>query len=473
MTIALRPERQQEATGLGALGLLVLLVGPFLANLDLFITNVALPSIARDLAASPAQLELVAAGYGVAYALLLVPAGRLGDRFGRRRLLAVGLAAFTTTSLLAGLAPTAGLLIAARVLQGAAAALLAPQVLATVQTVLTGHARARAVGRYAVAGGLSAVTGQLVGGLLIQADVLGVGWRAVFLVNLPFGIAALLLLRRSVPETRSPAASGLDPLGVALLAVALVGLLLPLTEGPALGWPWWCVALLVAVVPAIAVLVAVERRAERAGRLPLLPPSLLRVPSMRRGLPVLVVFFTAVGAFLFGFALTTQEVLGLDPLQSGLAITPVTVVYVLVSFAVPGLLRRFGRGVLVAGGLLQGAAFAVLAALLVAGVHALPLVLPALALGGLGQALGVGAIFRIVLSGVPGHLAGVGGGVMVTAQQTALALGVAVLGSVFTALLPVDPLLAIGVLGAALVVTQVVTAAAAAALPRLPRLPER
>jgi MFS family permease len=469
MTSTLHSDLRQEEAALGRLGLLVLLVGPFLANLDFFISNVALPSIARDLGASPAALELIAAGYGVAYALLLVPGGRLGDRFGRRRMFGIGLAAFTVTSLLAGIAPTTGLLIAARFLQGAAAAQLAPQVLATVQTVLTGPARARAVSRYAVAGGLSAIAGQLVGGLLIQVDLLGLGWRAVFLVNVPFGVAALLLLRRAVPETRSPRVAGLDPLGVLLLGVALVGLLVPLTEGPSLGWPAWCGALLVAVVPAVVLLVVAERRAEARGRLPLLPPSLLRVPSMRRGLPVLMVFFVAVGAFLFGFALTTQEVLGLSPFASGLAITPVTAAYVATSFAVPGLLRRFGRGVLVAAGLLQGAGFAATAGVLLVTRDApsVPLLLVALLLAGVGQAAGVGALFRIVLSGVPGPLAGVGGGVMVTAQQTAMALGVAVLGSLFSSLLPVDPALAVGVLGAALAATQLLTAAAARLLPRL------
>jgi MFS family permease len=467
MASTLRSDLNQEEAVLGRLGLLVLLVGPFLANLDLFITNVALPSIARDLGASPAALELIAAGYGVAYALLLVPGGRLGDRFGRRRLFGIGLALFTITSLLAGVAPTTGLLIAARFLQGAAAAQLAPQVLATVQTVLAGPARARAVSRYAVAGGLSAVAGQLVGGLLIQADVLGLGWRVVFLVNVPFGVAALLLLRRAVPETRSPRAAGLDPLGIALLGVALVCLLVPLTEGPSLGWPAWTFATLAVVVPAVVALVLVERRAEARGGLPLLPPSLLRVPSMRRGLPVLMIFFVAVGAFLFGFALTSQDVLGLSPLESGLLITPVTAAYVATSFAVPVLLRRFGRAVLAGGALLQGASFATITALLLTTDERPPLlpILIALALGGAGQAAGVGALFRAVLSGVPGHLAGVGGGVMVTAQQTALALGVAVLGSMFSSLLLADSVLAVGTLGLALVVTQAMTSAASLLLP--------
>ncbi|MGN6409540.1 MAG: MFS transporter [Curtobacterium sp.] len=453
----------QRIPTLGPLGLVVLLVGPFLANLDLFITNVALPSISHDLHASAGALELIAGAYAVTYAAFLVLGGRLGDRFGRRRMFTIGLIAFTCTSVLAGAAPTATTLLLARFAQGAAAALLTPQVLATVQTVLEGPARARAIGRYAVAGGLSAVAGQLVGGVLIQADLAGLGWRTVFLVNLPVGLAALLLTHRTVPESRSPRRAGLDLPGVGLLAVVLVGLLVPLSEGPSLGWPVWTVVLLVLVVPASIVFAMVESRAELRGRLPLLPPSLLRLPSMRRGLPLMTVFFLAVSGFLFAFALTSQDLLGISPLASGVAITPVTVAYVCTSFAVPTLLRRYGGRVLVAGGAIQGIGFAATTALVVAvpdGPPVLTAVL-ALAVSGVGQALGVGALFGSVLGDVPPHLAGVGGGVMVTVQQTALALGVAVLGTLFTTLLTVDRTLAVVVVGGALVATQFIVAAAA------------
>ncbi|WP_186317660.1 MFS transporter [Curtobacterium sp. 9128] len=455
--------------GLTRTGMVVLLTGPFLANLDLFITNVALPSIAHDLHAPAGALELVASGYAVTYAAFLVLAGRLGDRSGRRRLFAVGLVAFTATSVLAGIAPTTTTLVLARFAQGAAAAQMTPQVLATLQTVFDGPARARAISRYAVAGGLSAVAGQLVGGALIAADLFGLGWRTVFLVNLPVGLVAVLLVRRTVPETRSPSRPALDLPGVVLLVVVLVGLLVPLVEGPTLGWPLWCAGMLVLAALAAVVLVAVERRTEQRGRLPLLPPALLRLPSMRRGLPVLAVFFLAVSGFLFAFALTSQDLLGLSAFWSGVAVTPVTIAYVATSFAVPTLLRRHGRAVLAVGGIVQGAGFAATAALVVSAPSGPPvvLVLIALALSGAGQALGVGALFRSVLADVPPHLAGVGGGVMVTVQQTALAFGVAVLGTLFTSLLPVGHAVAVLAVGAALVATQLVVAVAARTLPRL------
>ncbi|QJU55709.1 MFS transporter [Herbiconiux sp. KACC 21604] len=468
-TVSFARESRAHPSTLSGWGLVTLLIGPFLANLDLFITNVALPSLRADLGASPAALQFVVAGYALAYALLLVPGGRLGDHFGRRRVFAIGLALFTLASLGAGLAPTVEGLIAARIVQGGAAALLAPQALATVQSVLTGRARAVAISRYAVAGGLAAVAGQLVGGLLIQADVLGLGWRPVFLVNVPFGLVALALLRRTVPETRAPAAAGLDPLGTTLLGVVLVGLLVPLTLGPAAGWPWWSVALLLLVAPTVAALAFWELREERRGRAALLPPSLLRTRSMRRGLPVVLVFFIAFSGFLFAFALVSQTVLGLGPLLSGLAITPTTVVYVATSFAVPRLLRRFGRGVLVAGGLLQAVGVAGLAVAVVVAPADPPLgvVLVALVMTGCGQALSVGALFRIVLADVPAAQGGVGSGMMVATQQAALALGVALLGSLLGSLLPVDAVLAVGVLGGVLVVMQVGVAASSAVLPRM------
>jgi len=450
--------------------LAVLLVGPFLANLDLFITNVALPSIAHDLHASAGTLELTAAGYAVTYAAFLVFGGRLGDRFGRRRMFMIGLVAFTLTSALAGAAASTTALVLARFAQGAAAAQLTPQVLATVQTVLKGPARAHAISRYAVAGGLSAIAGQLIGGLLIQADFLGLGWRSVFLVNLPVGLIALLLVRQTVPENRSTIRPGLDVPGVMLLTIALVSLLVPLAEGPSIGWPLWCIGLLVVTGPAFAMLAIVETRTERSGRQPLLPPSLLRLPSMRRGVPVLMLFFPTVSAFLFAFALIAQDLLRVSPFWSGIAITPMTIAYVVTSSVMPALLRRYGQRVLAAGGLLQGVGIAATAALLIVapdGPPAIALVM-VLAVSGIGQALGVGALFRFVLADVPPHLAGVGGGVMVTAQQTALALGVAVLGTTFTVLLPLDRTAAIVVLGVAIATTQLVVATAARLMQQSP-----
>lgn len=426
---------------LSRLGVLVMLAGPFLAGLDFFITNIALPTIQRELGASGGSLELIVATYGISYAVFLVLGGRLGDEYGRRRLFVIGLAAFVAASLLAGLAPTLPVLIGARVLQGAASALMTPQTLATFHSTLTGAARGRAIASYAAAGGLASAFGQLLGGLLVA----GFGWRSIFMVNVPVGVAALVLVRFCVPASRAPKRVGVDVRGTILLGLTLALLLVPLTQGPTLGWPWWTVASLALSVCSGALFITWSRVAVRRGITPLLPLSLvLEAPSMRRGFPVLAVFFGVFGAFIFVFALVAQSGLGLSPLAAGLAITPVCVAYFVTSFRVPRLVERFGRRVLVAGLLLEGVSLAGAVAAVAAWWSALgasgsaaawgPAILVVLALivVGIGQALCVGSIFRLVLSQVPTASAGVGVGVLVTAQQTALALGVAALGSVFT-----------------------------------------
>lgn len=418
----------------GGLGVLVMLAGPFLANLDFFITNVALPTIGRQLHAGPGALEVVVAGYGTAYAVLLVTGGRLGDDYGRRRMFAMGIAAFTLTSLAAGLAPGMSVLLIARVLQGASAALMTPQTLATFHSGLSGRAQHRAVGLYAAAGGLSAVVGQLLGGALADVDVPGGGWRLIFLINVPVGITAMLLLRRTVPQTRAAQRAGLDLPGALVLALAIAALLVPLTQGPSLGWPWWCWTALALVPVFAAVLIRMSLVAERSGRTPLLPPSIFTVRSMRRGMPVVIGFFGVFGAFMFVFALAVQDGLTVSAMTAGLAITPVCVAYFATSFFVPALLRRLDRNVLTIGLVLQAAGLAVLLIVVMTSWPSLCIVVAvaALVVVGIGQALCVGSLFRLVLSEMPIRLAGVGSGVLVTSQQTAMSLGVAGLGSLFT-----------------------------------------
>src|SRR5580693_2651884 len=249
------PARPATLTGVG---LAVVLVGVLLPMVDFFIVNVALPTIDSDLHASAPLLELVVSAYASAYALLLVVGGRLGDAFGRRRLFLAGMAAFTLTSLACGLAPTAPLLVAARALQGASAALMVPQVLSTIQAATQGQRRARALARYGATGGLAAVVGQLLGGLLVSANIAGTGWRPIFLVNVPIGVTGLILARRHVPETRSGSAARVDYYGTVALGVTVLALLIPLTEGESLGWPDWTLGLLAASPVAAGVFAALE-----------------------------------------------------------------------------------------------------------------------------------------------------------------------------------------------------------------------
>ncbi|MFF8169961.1 MFS transporter [Streptomyces chartreusis] len=426
------------APSLGGLGLFTVLLAAALPLIDFFIVNVALPTIGHDLAASEAVLELVVAGYGLAYAVLLVLGGRLGDLFGRRRLFLGGMAAFGLTSLACGLAPSAWTLVAARVAQGAASAAMLPQVLATIQAATSGPRRAKAMGLYGATAGLSMVAGQILGGVLVAADVWGTGWRSVFLVNVPVVLVGLFLAARTVPETRSQHPEPLDGPGTVLLAAALIALLAPLTEGRAAGWPLWTWLSLAAFPFVAAAFYAVERGADRKGRTPLVPPSLFALLSLRRGLVMIVPFSIGFSGFMFVIAVALQQGAGLGPVGAGLALVPMAVAFFFVSLAGPRLVARYGTRIVTAGAAIQGVGVALIALAAWRSWPDLGLLglLPGAAIAGAGQALQLPVVFRIVLSEVPPARAGVGSGVMITTQQSALALGVATLGTLFLSLVP-------------------------------------
>lgn len=439
-TITSRPVRATvpAPSALGGLGLFTVLLAAALPLIDFFIVNVALPTIGADLSAGEAVLELVVAGYGVAYAVLLVLGGRLGDLFGRRRLFLGGMAAFGLTSLACGLAPDAWTLVAARVTQGAASAAMLPQVLATIQATTSGPRRARAMGLYGATAGLSMVAGQILGGVLVAADIAGTGWRSVFLVNVPVVLVGLFLAVRAVPETRSARPEPVDVAGTLLLAASLLALLVPLTEGRAAGWPLWT-WLSLAAFPLLAwAFYAVERRADRSGRTPLVPPSLFSIVPLRRGLLLLVPFSIGFSGFMFVIAVALQQGAGLGPVAAGLTLAPLAVTFFLGSLAGPRLVARYGTRVVTAGAALQGMGLALMTLAAWRSWPDLGLVelLPGAAVAGAGQALQLPVVFRIVLSEVPPERAGVGSGVMITAQQSALALGVATLGTLFLSLVP-------------------------------------
>ncbi|MGW6910525.1 MFS transporter [Streptomyces sp. NPDC054940] len=435
---ALKARTTAAPPSLGTLGLFTVLLGAALPLIDFFIVNVALPTIGHDLAASETMLELVVAGYGLAYAVLLVLGGRLGDLFGRRRLFLGGMAAFGLTSLACGLAPSAWTLVAARVAQGAASAAMLPQVLATIQAATSGQRRAKAMGLYGATAGLSMVAGQILGGVLVAADIAGTGWRSVFLVNVPVVLVGLFLAARAVPETRSQHPEPIDGPGTVLLAVSLLTLLAPLTEGRAAGWPLWTWLSLAAFPFAAAAFYAVERRADRRGRTPLVPPSLFALTSLRRGLVMIVPFSIGFSGFMFVIAVALQQGAGRGPVAAGLALAPMAVVFFFVSLAGPRLVARYGTRVVTAGAAIQGVGVALMALAAWYSWPDLGLVelLPGAAVAGAGQALQLPVVFRIVLSEVPTARAGVGSGVMITTQQSSLALGVATLGTLFLSLVP-------------------------------------
>ncbi|MGW0662145.1 MFS transporter [Streptodolium elevatio] len=409
----------------------ILLLGAFLPVLDAFIVNVALADMGRDLGASEAQLELTVSGYGVAYACTLVAGGRLGDRYGRRRLFLLGMASFTVMSAACGLAPNVTTLIVFRVLQGLTAALMFPQVLAAIQAGFEGADRQKALGVFGLVVGSAGAIGQVVGGLLLHADLFGSGWRPLFLVNVPVGVLALALARRVVPETKAPVAAPIDVRGATFLAATIALLLIPLTLGRAENWPVWTWIALAAVIPLAALFIATQSRAERSGRTPLVPPSLLRLPAARLGLSALLVFGTCVGGFMFSLAMILQVGHGFTPIRSGLAMAVAATGFLLVALLAQRFVARHGALVLVVGAFvfaLGTDAFATVAGVTEESLTLPELLLP-LFLAGVGWGMVLVPLLGLTLGALPVDRAGLAGGVLSTALQIGLASGASILGS--------------------------------------------
>jgi EmrB/QacA subfamily drug resistance transporter len=421
----------------------VLMCGTFMIVLDFFIVNVALPSMQSELHASASAIEWVVAGYGLTCAVLLIAGGRLGDLYGRRLAFAAGLAVFVAASAACGFAPSAGALIAARVVQGIGAALVSPNVLSIIGVAFPGPARVRAITIYGLVMGLAAACGQLIGGILIQADVLGLAWRSVFLINVPVGLAALACTWRLVPESRSArspatAGRGLDVAGMIWITAGLTALVLPLVEGVSQHWPAWTWASLAAAPVLLAVFAAHELRQARRGRVPLLDLGLLRQRALAAGLVTQLAFWCGQASLFVVLALYLQPGRGLDPLQSGLVVSIMAGAYLLASLRAPALTVRFGRSLAAAGALILAAGHGVLlltiAELGVSG-HVLWLA-PGLVLIGAGMGLCLTALNTSVLVQATPQTAGAISGAMSTTQQVGNALGVAVTGVIFFGALP-------------------------------------
>jgi len=413
----------------------VLLAGTFLMVLDFFGVNVALPSLAAELDAGPSEVVWVVAGFALAMAGTQLVAGRLGDHVGHRRGFALGLVVFTAASFACAAAPGAAVLVVARVVQGVGAAFIGTSVLSIVGVSFTGAARARALAWYGAVLGVAAAGGQLVGGALIAADVAGLGWRAIFAVNVPVGVVALVLTPRLVPATRPRRSGRLDLVGMALGALTMVLLVLPLVEGRQVGWPLWTWVSL-ALVPVVAVLTyRAGDRLERAGGQPLLPPSLLRRPSLSFGLVAQLVYWCGQASFYFVLALYLQDGLGLSPLDAGLVFGVLAAGYLATSFRAPALAARHGSAVVVTGLVAILAGYGALGLAVAdapgsAGATVAALV-PGLLLAGAGQGLCITPLAAQVLAHADPRQAGSVSGALQTAQQAGNSVGVAVVGVVF------------------------------------------
>ncbi|GAB3591428.1 MFS transporter [Angustibacter peucedani] len=411
----------------------VLVVASFMDLMDATIVNVALPSIRDGLHASASQLEWVVGAYLLAFAVLLITGGRLGDVVGRQRVFVVGVLGFTAGSALAAAAQGGGTLVAARVLQGLFAALMVPQALSTVQALYAPRERAPIYGVLGAVSGLAAVAGPLLGGWLVTSDALGLGWRSVFLINLPVGVVLAVAALRWVPDTRSEHAPALDLLGVGLGSAGLLGVVYPLVEGRQLGWPVWLWGVLAAGLAVLAGFVVQQRARDRRDASALLPPQLFANRGFSAGLVTQATFQGAMGALVLVLALYLQTGLGFTAMAAGLTLLPFSLgAFVGTAVAVP-LGTRVGKAVMVAGGLLQ--AGGVLWALAVVRDRLDDLggwqLAPPLAVMGVGLGLLVVPLVDVALATVPTADAGAASGVYGTFQQVGAALGVAVSGVVF------------------------------------------
>ena len=431
------------------IALLVMLSGTFMAVLDFFIVNVAIPSIQHELHASSGALQLIVIGYGLANAAALITGGRLGDIHGRRRLFMIGIALFTLASAACGLAPNAEVLVAARIAQGVASALLQPQVLAMLGMLFSGAERQRAFAAYGLTLGLAAAGGQLIGGLLIDANLAGLGWRSCFLINIPIGVAALLLSRRVLPPMRGQATSRLDLPGMALIAIALTAAVFPLAQGRDQGWPLWSLVCLGAALPLLALFWRYQRIVAARGGQPLVAPALMAHKPFVLGLLVTLVFYASNASFYFVLALYLQQGLGLAPLTSGLVFTTLAVGFFATSMASPWFARRLGRHAIFAGALVLALGHALLyLALPHLSAADVAWMLPLLLIQGCGLGMVMAPLVATVLAGLPAQHAGVASGVMATMQQVGNALGVALIGILYYG---VEPHIAVHAFGASLV----------------------
>ena len=415
------------------LAAIVLIVGALMDMIDVTIVNVALPSIQRDLHASATQLEWVVSGYMLAFAATLIIAGNLGDKFGRKRLFLSGAALFGLASLAAGLSGSGAELIAARVVQGAAAAAMAPQVLATFRVIFGRAERGKAFGIYGAMLGFASAIGLVLGGLLTGANLFGWEWRSVFYVNVPVAVAALIAGARFVPETKDPGARRPFVAGAVLLAGSLVAIVYPLLEGRQLGWPVWVWPLMAAGVAGLVVLGLIEARRTSTTVAPLLRAGLFRVPAFAAGMGIQLAFFAGMQGFFIAFALWLQAGEHFSPLKAGLTAVAFSVgSFIAAPVAVP-LAQKAGRRILAGGAVLMvaGIGGVALAASHV-GVNGSPWpIVPGLVVAGAGLALLVIPLVNVVLAAVPAEVAGGASGLFSTAQQLGGALGVALLGSVF------------------------------------------
>lgn len=427
------PQSKADADPRRWVALFVLLLASFMNLIDVTIVNVALPSLQANLGADASHIEWVIAAYVLAFALGLLPFGRLGDIVGRTNMFLVGVAAFTLASAFCGLAPSIEWLIFARVLQGLAGAIMTPQVLAIAQVTFPPEEKGQAFSLFGLSAGLAAVAGPIVGGLLIGANIAGLDWRPIFLVNIPFGILAVVAGWFLIPRTPGHPDLKNDFVGIGLFVLAAVALVFPLIEGRTFGWTWWIWGLMAVSLVFTGLFVMWEKNRAAANQPQLLNFSLISNGNYLLGLLITTIFASGIPAMFMVISLLLQAGYGFTPLESGLTNTPFSVGVLSVSLFIGRLGQRYLKTRLALG-----------AALLVVGITWLDLIirnlgdsldhwtfLPPLLVAGLGLGMGFSGLFQSVLAGVPPRDAGAGSGALQAFQQIGGAIGVALVGEIF------------------------------------------
>lgn len=455
--------------------LIVILAATFMQLLDISIVGVAAADIQQNLDSGAGGIALVLVGYQIGFACTLITAARLGDIHGRRRLFLTGMVAFTIASVLCGLAPSIGVLIAARIVQGIASGLMFPQVLTVIQVMYPPAERGGALGAYGTTIGLGTILGPVIGGALIQFHLFTDAWRAIFFVNVPIGIAAIIGGLRRVPESTAPDKRRLDLAGAALSAVGLGLLLYPIAQGPSDGWPPAELAMLAAGVVVLVGFVLLQRAHTRLDRFPLLDLRLFGSRSFAVGSFLSVVFYMGIPGFFLVFSLFLQDGNQFGPLVTGLTILPFALGAAVTATPADAIAAKLGRGVIaLAAGLLIAGMAIMIGTLALVGPDAIGFTLvPAMLIGGLGFGLFVPTLIDLVLTGVPVQRAGAASGALTSLQQVGGALGVTLAGLVFTSTLTragtADPNAFRTAMTAALVYEVAVFALALLLVPALPR----
>lgn len=417
-----------------SLAFFTLVVALVLEIVDITIVNTALPMIQRDFSGGAAQAQWVVAGYSLSFAILLILGGRLGDLYGYRKMFLIGVTGFTLASIACGLAGNPDELIAARIAQGAAGAIMAPQVLALMQILYDPIERIGKLAWFGVIGGLSAIAGPIIGGLLIAADLFGSGWRAVFLINGPIGIAAVIAGLRLLPGHERLVPKGIDAVGTTVFGAALACLLFPLIRGERLEWHLGsALSLAAALLLAWFGWMAMNRRAA-AGKPVIFDPKLMANSTFRKGLAVALCFSAANTGFLFIFAYGLQRELGYSPLATGLIHMPFGFgVMFGIGFIGRRFLARFGKFVLIAGAIVMTLSCAAIFGWIYSGGGSLITLGPALIAGGIGMGMLSGPIPPVTTARVDRAFAGAASGILKTVQQVGAAIGVALAGSAYFA----------------------------------------